>query len=326
MNSLNATIDAVYNNTAGGTNWDAGLQLAISSGSNLVVFITDGNPTARNGDTGSTNLVNLEDVEYGIASANSVKNAGQTIWAVGVANTAEGGITPTNLELVSGPGDFFTADLSNVQAALKALANQLCGSRIHVRKLVGGQPQTGWSFTAAGGGAGVTFGNNPVVTAGAGGEGVIGVDNIPESGTTAAVTVTESLAGHPGFSLDAAACQLNSYPAAGTGTASNPQSIAQIQRNQDWYCTFNNVFTKFPSTTATVIHNASDGVVTSVPAGTIVHDQATVTGGLGTPTGTVTFSVVHQRHLHRHPRRRRRPRSRSTPLVSRTGRRSRRRR
>ncbi len=164
VDSLNATIDAVYGRTAGGTNWDAGLQLAIGSGSNLVVFITDGNPTARGGDTGSTNLVNLEDVEYGIASANSVKNANQTIWAVGVANTAEGGITPTNLELVSGPGDFFTADLDNIQATLRALANQLCGSRIHVRKLVGGQPQTGWSFTAAGGG-GVTFGNNPVTTA-----------------------------------------------------------------------------------------------------------------------------------------------------------------
>ena len=39
-----------------------------------------------------------------------------------------------------------------------------------------------------------------------------------------------------------------------------------------------------------MIHNAGHGVVTSVPAGTTVHDQATVTGGLGTPTGTVTFS------------------------------------
>ena len=124
----------------------------------------------------------------------------------------------------------------------------------------------------------MTFGNNPVVTAGAGGESVIGVDNIPANGTTAAVTVTESLAGHPGFSLAAAACQLNSYPAANTGTPTNPQSIAQIQRNQDWFCTFNNVFTKFASTTATVIHNAAHATVTSVPAGTTVHDQATVTG------------------------------------------------
>ncbi len=44
------------------------------------------------------------------------------------------------------------------------------------------------------------------------------------------------------------------------------------------------------SSTATVIHDSNDNVVTSVPAGTTVHDQATVTGGLGTPTGTVTFS------------------------------------
>ena len=48
--------------------------------------------------------------------------------------------------------------------------------------------------------------------------------------------------------------------------------------------------TPIASSTVTVIHDANHGVVTSVPAGTTVHDQATVTGGLGTPTGTVTFS------------------------------------
>ena len=47
---------------------------------------------------------------------------------------------------------------------------------------------------------------------------------------------------------------------------------------------------KITSTTATDIHNASHQVVTSVPAGTTVHDQATVTGSLQTPTGTVTFT------------------------------------
>ena len=44
-----------------------------------------------------------------------------------------------------------------------------------------------------------------------------------------------------------------------------------------------------PSTTVTVIHDASHTVVTSVPAGTTVHDQATVTGSVGIPTGTVVF-------------------------------------
>src|SRR4029079_2005493 len=50
------------------------------------------------------------------------------------------------------------------------------------------------------------------------------------------------------------------------------------------------VVTTVDSSTVTVIHDSNDNVVTSVPAGTTVHDQATVTGGLDTPTGTVTFS------------------------------------
>ena len=48
--------------------------------------------------------------------------------------------------------------------------------------------------------------------------------------------------------------------------------------------------TPVASSTVTVIHDAAHATVMSVPAGTTVHDQATVTGGLGTPTGTVTFS------------------------------------
>ena len=46
---------------------------------------------------------------------------------------------------------------------------------------------------------------------------------------------------------------------------------------------------KVASTTVTEIHNANHDVVTSVPAGTTVHDQATVSGDLGAPTGDVTF-------------------------------------
>src|SRR2546426_523374 len=43
-------------------------------------------------------------------------------------------------------------------------------------------------------------------------------------------------------------------------------------------------------TVGTEIHDPSHNVVTSVPAGTTVHDKATVSGGFGTPTGTVTFT------------------------------------
>src|SRR2546426_8615117 len=43
-------------------------------------------------------------------------------------------------------------------------------------------------------------------------------------------------------------------------------------------------------TALTEIHNASHNVVVAVPAGTTVHDKATVSGAFGTPTGTVTFT------------------------------------
>jgi hypothetical protein len=43
----------------------------------------------------------------------------------------------------------------------------------------------------------------------------------------------------------------------------------------------------------TEIHDPGHHPVTSVPAGSIVHDKATVSGGLGTPTGTVSFTFFN---------------------------------
>ena len=58
--------------------------------------------------------------------------------------------------------------------------------------------------------------------------------------------------------------------------------------------------TTIASTTVTVIHDAAHATVTSVPAGTTVHDQATVTRRrLGDTDGDGDVLVVHQRHLHR---------------------------
>ncbi len=48
-------------------------------------------------------------------------------------------------------------------------------------------------------------------------------------------------------------------------------------------------FLKATATVATVIHDPGHNVVTAVPAGTVVHDSATVSGNQGTPTGTVSF-------------------------------------
>src|SRR2546425_6570899 len=43
-------------------------------------------------------------------------------------------------------------------------------------------------------------------------------------------------------------------------------------------------------TALTEIHDASHTPVVTVPAGTTVHDKATLAGAFGTPTGTVTFT------------------------------------
>src|SRR5437667_463621 len=42
--------------------------------------------------------------------------------------------------------------------------------------------------------------------------------------------------------------------------------------------------------TLTETHDANLYVVVAVPAGSTVHDKATLTGAFGTPTGTVTFT------------------------------------
>ncbi len=50
------------------------------------------------------------------------------------------------------------------------------------------------------------------------------------------------------------------------------------------------VVTKIDSTSVTtIIHDASHSTVTTVTAGTTVHDSVTVAGSVGTPTGTATF-------------------------------------
>ena len=67
-----------------------------------------------------------------------------------------------------------------------------------------------------------------------------------------------------------------------TATATSP--IAPVQTADD------SVTVQCQAEVSTTIHDPAHATVTSVPAGTTVHDQATVTGGLGTPTGTVTFT------------------------------------
>ena len=106
-------IAAVYDNLGGGTNWDGGLQLAATSfdpNPHLVVFVTDGNPTANNlaGGATSTGEVNWDDYTEAVTSANRLKagdGAGpqpeSRIFAIGAG--AAGTISEENFWGPAGP-------------------------------------------------------------------------------------------------------------------------------------------------------------------------------------------------------------------------------
>jgi hypothetical protein len=70
-------INNVYNNTGGGTNWDAGL-FAVNApfieAPDLVVMVTDGNPTLNNTTSTSASEVNWEDFTQAVTSANLLKS------------------------------------------------------------------------------------------------------------------------------------------------------------------------------------------------------------------------------------------------------------
>ncbi len=259
-------IDSIYGSVSGGTNWDAGMRLAATAAVDVVIFITDGNPTAygdATGFSGQSGRVDLLDLTYGIAASNVAKTGGSTsaaaaltqkVLAVGVGS----GITEDNLKAVSGPNKFVSAadtnpdyaavtDATELGTALKAIANRLCGSRIHVRKLTDGdanpsQARSGWTFTAAGGTSPVAFTPASVVTNGTLASDVIAVDQIPTAGSASAVTVAETA--QAGYSIAASQCakgaDSSAFPSPADGTGTATQSIAQIKQNEDWWCTFRN--------------------------------------------------------------------------------------
>ncbi|MEI6447379.1 MAG: vWA domain-containing protein, partial [Actinomycetes bacterium] len=139
--AANAKIDTVYSAPSGATNWDAALTDAAGAGVDVVVFITDGNPTVREGNTSSGGSTEIDDITYGIASSNNAKNpdqspdSGDEQTMLGVA---VGDISESNIAAVSGPTpgkDYTTAkDPSELAKVLKEVAIKLCGGKVTVKK------------------------------------------------------------------------------------------------------------------------------------------------------------------------------------------------
>jgi hypothetical protein len=151
------------------TNWEAAfiavaaLQGTAPTGNPpLVVFFTDGNPTAYYSPTGTVgtvgNLVNnaatATALSEGALAADVVKGNGSHIFVVGLPNPS---VTTSNVVAISGPdaydgtnfstADYTTSSVDDLVDDLRDVAFQLCAPSLTLTKWVDGVKAADWEFS-----------------------------------------------------------------------------------------------------------------------------------------------------------------------------------
>ncbi|WCO69099.1 hypothetical protein PO878_10215 [Iamia majanohamensis] len=169
------------------TNWDQALDLAGDEPDELVVFLTDGEPTALDsdqpGDPFHSAGQDPPDVRYGtdgssaardltldraVEEANAAKLGGARVLAVGAGSAFTSSDAVTRLKAVSGPQVAYDAqditdlnsvdvalieDFDELAVALRRVVTQLCSPSLTIRKLAqtpddpAYQPAEGWDMT-----------------------------------------------------------------------------------------------------------------------------------------------------------------------------------
>ena len=129
-----------FSKAEGGTNWDAGLRRVADAPQqyDVVVVITDGNPTAWEGEKSSTSTINDYDVENAVHSANWVKSEGTRVVSIGVSGQS-GGLSPVNLQTISGTvlnSDYYLTTFGDLDDVLSSIALNGCGGTISVQKRI----------------------------------------------------------------------------------------------------------------------------------------------------------------------------------------------
>jgi hypothetical protein len=136
----------------GYTNWDAALR-AVPPSADVAVVFTDGNPTVFGvPPVFPPVMTGLDQIEAGVASANTVKARGTRVIAVGIGDVND--ISARNLQAISGPvegSDFAITTFADLGRVFHRLADDLCGGTVIVHKRVIGDASVsgeGWRFTA----------------------------------------------------------------------------------------------------------------------------------------------------------------------------------
>jgi uncharacterized repeat protein (TIGR01451 family) len=157
----------------GSTNWEAAFQEvreanAAGPVADLVVLVTDGDPTARNHPPGRpvADLVEgeAEALRRAAQQADLVKDQGSHVLALGVGAAVTNPASARRLTAISGPGQypgaaFSSADYTLLQdfddlgQALRRIAIELCRASVTLTNLVDEgdgryRPDPGWRFTA----------------------------------------------------------------------------------------------------------------------------------------------------------------------------------
>lgn len=233
-NTLKTRIDnySASGQPANYTNWDRGLYQLVGEDLDIVIVLTDGNPTVYGPDPstpGGTAWTRFSHDEQSIFSANALKNVDTQILAFGVGDGLAG--APDNLRAVSGPiawdgvssiieSDYAqTSDWALVSTQLANAAKGVtCQVPIKItktEKLLNGntQPGNNWSFTI-GTDAGTI---PPPATKSTNASGVVSWDLALTSPTQEA-TVTLTEAPKTGWVMASVVCTSNGQPLTVGGT------------------------------------------------------------------------------------------------------------
>jgi len=263
----------------GGTNWEDGFNTvdAFTPKADVVLFMTDGNPTTHNGAADSGSVVHDIDVDKGTTEANQVKGTGARIVGVGIGS----GVTVSNLVLISGNGvndDYYLASgFNDLKTKLPQIALELCEGTVTVKKLVDDQEASGWTFNATDQNAKVTDG-----------DGLVNFDWSQTGGESTPVTITEVL--QDGHSFVSAVCKQGDdiVDTSAAGTISEPGVSFTLDLDAIVTCEFSNETETPPDpTTLTLVKNV-DGGTADASAWTLTATGDGEISGNGTPaTGTV---------------------------------------
>ena len=261
--------------SSGSTNWEAAFYSQQSVSADVVIILTDGNPTQRNidgsGGNGSSDGSDFN-IDAGITRANELKAQGKRVVAVGIGNDVDS----TNLAAVSGPtlnDDYFTSSFATLNTKLTQIASTICGGTVTVQKQVknsdGSYTATnGWDYTAT------NAVNNSKTTAGSG-TAEFKFENAPKT-----TTITETL--KAGYVLESISCTKNGQA---TGSVQGLGVTLTVNANDIISCIYKNKPTTGKVIVTKQVKN-SDGSYTATNGwdytATNAVDNSKTTAGSGT--------------------------------------------